>query len=215
VDQSVARAQSAATKKEGYDHDMEHAIYSTWEDEDEPVILAAWERFAAAGKNADYRTAEGGWSIMMVAAGGTQNDPATVRDLALKLGCDVHAQDFDGWTPLHWAAFHGSVNGAKGVLNACAKLQSEESDSEDLVRALTTKDTDGFTPIGRIERELSVVKKSASGPKMQTKKGLEETARFLASEARRLIPGFVDESSPADVADPSSNEPNIEELGTA
>jgi ankyrin repeat protein len=56
-----------------------------------------------------------------------------------EMGANVALRDKEGWTALHWAAFHGQVGAAKELAN--------ESN------LLAVKDKEGYTPIEMARKE--------------------------------------------------------------
>lgn len=58
------------------------------------------------------------------------------------MGANVALADKEGWTALHWAAFHGQVDAASELCNE-SKL-------------LTVKDKEGNTPIETARKEGNV-----------------------------------------------------------
>jgi ankyrin repeat protein len=78
------------------------------------LLLLQKSRGAAA---VNYRTTKGGWSALMVTAGSNLHGP---RDVArvLALGALPLVRDVEGWTAVHWAAFHGIPHSLR-VIAAC------------------------------------------------------------------------------------------------
>lgn len=204
----LVAAAKAAHAKQGYDFDMEHAIYSAWEDQHDPVLFAAWERMKEASKPVDYRTATHQWSILMVAAGSPSTDAATVRDLSVKLGCKTSAADSTGWTPLHWAGYHGSINGARGVLAACyladGRLEAaaaamrvsagdekldEDSHSDSLcptaTEAVLARDSEGYSALGLAKHEADKLHRTAEAEPADSADGA--AARLRAKQLDKVV----------------------------
>ncbi len=102
------------------DADFEEAIFRTWESAD-PVQVGIFEHLlgavegkvaapgpAANGRDPDYRTLDQGWTPLMVVAGSPQNGRREVVRM-LEVGCSAAPVDKEGWSALHWAAFHGAA----------------------------------------------------------------------------------------------------------
>jgi ankyrin repeat protein len=89
---------------------------------------------------------------------GVSSAPSAIRQLK-ELGADASLVDVEGWTPLHWAAFHGQAETAK-VLAAETKL-------------LSVKDKDGNTPIDMARKEgndkVAEIYESALGESKKSK----------------------------------------------
>lgn len=117
----------------------------------EDILLDTWDAGTKADisemmgaltkKNCNYQTTEDKWTAMMVLAGlqGVQGIPSAIRQLQ-SLGANSAVVDKEGWTPLHWAAFHGSVEAAKELVKKESKL-------------LSIKDNDGHTPLEIAKKE--------------------------------------------------------------
>ena len=79
--------------------------------------------------------------------GGRIEKEGTTVDVMKKLkliGADVMLVDNDGWNVLHWACFHGSLDGVKTII--------EEFDGIKLGLHLV-KDKEGLTPLEHAIRE--------------------------------------------------------------
>ena len=76
------------------------------------LTLAALVQKGVAAAN--YRTTRGGWTPLMVVAGSSAH---ALRDVArvLALGADPAVADAEGWTALHWAAFHGVAHAIEAI----------------------------------------------------------------------------------------------------
>ncbi|KAG9413383.1 hypothetical protein AC1031_012600 [Aphanomyces cochlioides] len=78
-----------------------------------------------------------GWTALMVACGSPVDTEDVIKDL-LKNGCPVREADNDGWTALHWSAFHGCPEAAQTLL---ANVSKEDADF-----LISAKDSQGRTP---------------------------------------------------------------------
>jgi len=115
----------------------------------EDIILDTWDMGNKADlgplmkalnkKNVNYQTKEDSWTSLMILAGlGASGTVSAIRTLK-EMGADLGITDKEGWTALHWAAFHGS-------LTAAMELRSE-------TKLLAVKDKDGNTPIDTARKE--------------------------------------------------------------
>ncbi|CAI5736269.1 unnamed protein product [Hyaloperonospora brassicae] len=93
----------------------------------------------AAGADADFdalwtavqhqvnaKTDEDQWTALMVACGSPVDTDEFIAKV-VRAGADVLAVDGDGWTALHWSAFHGRPEAAEALLSSlspalCAEL---------------------------------------------------------------------------------------------
>jgi len=92
----------------------------------EDVLLETWEQGVNADisellsmltkKNINYKTKENGWTpVMLMAALGVKETSSAMRQLK-RLGADPSICDNEGWNALHWACFHGSVDGTVALV---------------------------------------------------------------------------------------------------
>ncbi|KAF0689776.1 Aste57867_18795 [Aphanomyces stellatus] len=79
-----------------------------------------------------------GWTALMVACGSPIDTEDVIKQL-VTLGCPVRAADNDGWTALHWCAFHGCPEAAQVLLAAVSK--------DDAAFLVAAKDSQGRTPL--------------------------------------------------------------------
>ena len=119
----------------------------------EDILLDTWDAGASAdvaqlvaatnSKNCNYATKEDRWTPLMILAGlkHSKGIAAALRTV-IELGGNVAMQDKDGWTPLHWAAFHGSAEAAQELSNN--------------VNILQVKDKDGLTPLDMAKKENNI-----------------------------------------------------------
>lgn len=116
----------------------------------EEILLDTWDAGSKADlgplmavlnkKNCNYQTKEDSWTPLMVLAGlGAKGTGSAIRQLLDGLGANPAICDKEGWNALHWAAFHGSIEGAK-------ELRKE-------TKLLTTKSKEGLTPLETARKE--------------------------------------------------------------
>jgi len=84
-----------------------------------------------------FRTQGEGWTVLMVSAANQNTTPSELARLAgvVVAACGSEALsvvDKDGWTALHWAAFHGCVAGVEALCGAVAAGEAQA-----LVRTVT------------------------------------------------------------------------------
>ncbi|CEG35388.1 Protein involved in inorganic phosphate transport [Plasmopara halstedii] len=100
---------------------------------------AAIAEALAAGADADFdalwtviknkvnaKTDEDQWTALMVACGSPVDTDEFIKKL-VRAGADVLSVDGDGWSALHWSAFHGRPEAAEALLSSistanCQKL---------------------------------------------------------------------------------------------
>lgn len=117
----------------------------------EDILLDTWDAGTKADiselmsaltkKNCNYQTKEDNWTALMILAGlsGVAGTASAIRQVQA-LGGNCAIVDKEGWTPLHWAAFHGSVEAAK-------ELVKKESNK------LKILDKEGHTPLDMARKE--------------------------------------------------------------
>lgn len=74
--------------------------------------------WAVVKSSVNAKTPEDQWTALMVACGSPIDTDDFIRKL-LAAGADVLAVDGDGWTALHWSAFHGRPEAAETLLTHC------------------------------------------------------------------------------------------------
>ncbi|KAG7391643.1 hypothetical protein PHYPSEUDO_004145 [Phytophthora pseudosyringae] len=122
----------------------------------------------AAGADADFdalwsivkrkvnaRTDEDQWTALMVACGSPVDTDAFIQKV-VGAGADVLAVDGDGWTALHWSAFHGRPEAAEALLSSISAAKRE--------KLLAVKASDGRTAaeVAKGEENADVVEILAS-----------------------------------------------------
>jgi len=115
----------------GSKQSLEELLLDTW---DQGVQANLGPLLAAINEqNVNTQTSEDGWTALMIVSG--LNCPGVedaIRTLRTKAKADVSVTDKDGWTALHWAAFHNSERAAKELRNE--------------TKCLLVKDKEGKTP---------------------------------------------------------------------
>ena len=109
---------------------FEEIMLDTWDAGNKADIGVFME--AVTKKNCNFQTKENGWTPLMILAGLNAKGTASAIRQVKELGGDPSITDVEGWTALHWAAFHGGVDAAK-------ELVKDKS-------LLTVKDKEGKVP---------------------------------------------------------------------
>merc|ERR1712130_55176 len=116
----------------------------------EEVLLDTWDAGVKADlsvlmrimdkKNCNFRTKDNQWTPLMILAGlGAKGSASAIRQVQ-GLGGNPAIVDAEGWNAMHWAAFHGSVEGTK-------ELRREN------YQLCTVKDKEGKTPLDHAKAE--------------------------------------------------------------
>jgi hypothetical protein len=120
-----------ALTRNGQKKTFEEILLDTWDDGAKADLRPLMS--AISKKNCNYSTKENGWTPLMILSGlGVKGSASAIRQV-LELGGDPAKVDSEGWNALHWAAFHGSVEGAKAL--------------RDEIQLLSVKDKEGKTPL--------------------------------------------------------------------
>ena len=146
------------------------------------AIAKAWD----AGTEADFdelwavvksavnaKTDGDDWTALMVACGSPIDTDDFIKKL-VKAGVDVTATDNDGWTALHWSAFHGRPEAAEALLESVAEAKR--------AKLLAIKAKDGRTAQEVAEGEsnvdvTAVLAKFAAGKSVEPTKSAESEIR--------------------------------------
>ena len=110
----------------------------------EEVMLDTWDHGANASlvellsmlnnTNINTTAKEDGWTSLMIVSGlKCENDVSAIRTMIQEYKADITMTDNDGWTCLHWAAFHNSLSAATELYHHTALL--------------TLVDNEGKTPL--------------------------------------------------------------------
>ncbi|GMF50158.1 unnamed protein product [Phytophthora fragariaefolia] len=127
---TATAASSTAAKK---DATPESAIAEALAAGADADFDALWT--AVKGK-VDAKTDEDQWTALMVACGSPVDTDDFIKKV-VKAGADVLAVDGDGWTALHWSAFHGRPEAAEALLSSISASKREQ--------LLAVKASDGRT----------------------------------------------------------------------
>lgn len=95
-------------------------ITKTWDDGE----LAKYDFFTKMVSSVDINTVtQEGWSLLMIILGNPLGDMKIVKTLISK-GMNPSLQDNEGWTALHWSAYHNNVGGAEALFEAVGDQKS-------------------------------------------------------------------------------------------
>jgi len=108
---------------------LSQLLLDTWDqasDADLKPLLAALSK-----QSVHFTTSEQAWTPLMVLCGlsGAAGFEDGIRK-CIELGADIEAKDNDGWTPLHWTAFHGNATAAK-VLCEIGGIEKKDLNKKD------------------------------------------------------------------------------------
>ncbi len=139
----------------------------------EEILLDTWDAGTSADlgrlmqavneMNVNDKTQELGWTPLMILAGlGVPGTASAIRQVRDGMGGDPTIVDAEGWNSLHWAAFHGSLEGAKALLKSSPNIVSA---------LLATTDKEGKTPLDHAKQEGN----------LEVAKVLEEQLRIVSA----------------------------------
>jgi len=131
---------------------LEDVLLDTWEDGLNADISELLSMLTKS--NINFKTKENGWTpIMIMASIGVKETSSAMRQLK-RLGANPSIVDNEGWNALHWAAFHGSVDGMVALVNG-DEFNGMTAKGGNLH---TVKDKEGKTPetIARSEGNIAV-----------------------------------------------------------
>ncbi|GMH46260.1 hypothetical protein TrRE_jg596 [Triparma retinervis] len=108
---------------------FEELLLDTWDQASEADLSPLLKQLTVS--SVKWTTSEQKWTPLMVLCGlsGAPGFEDGIRK-CVELGGDVRASDNDGWTPLHWTAFHGNATAAK-VLCEIGDIKKEDVGRKD------------------------------------------------------------------------------------
>lgn len=138
---SASRGQQSAASASSPSAVSSHAL--------EGLLLDAWDlgnkadlgplMKALNASNVNYQTKDDHWTPLMILAGlGAKGSVSAIRAVR-EMGADPAVVDKEGWTALHWAAFHGCLPAAQELSNETA--------------ILSIRNKEGHTPIETARQE--------------------------------------------------------------
>ncbi|KAG6576215.1 Protein involved in inorganic phosphate transport [Phytophthora cinnamomi] len=138
---AAAAPAAAAAEKEGKSASPEEAIAAALAAGADADFDALW---TAVKAKVNAKTDEDQWTALMVACGSPVDTDDFIKKV-VKAGADVLAVDGDGWTALHWSAFHGRPEAAEALLSSISAAKREQ--------LLAVKASDGCTAAEVAKRE--------------------------------------------------------------
>ena len=120
----------------------------------EDVLLDTWDEGAKADiaplmkivkkENVNYKTKESEWTpLMIMSAIGAEGANDAIKKMK-NLGAKATVTDKEGWNALHWAAFHGSKEGAMTLMEVFGGMK---------LGLQLVKDLEGMTPLDHAVKE--------------------------------------------------------------
>ena len=90
------------------------------------ILLAAMNE-----QNVNFQTTEDKWTALMIVSGlNCPGNAEAIQTLRTKCKANVSVTDKDGWTALHWAAFHNFEPAAKELRNETALLLVKDKEGK-------------------------------------------------------------------------------------
>ena len=107
----------------------------------EDILLDTWDQGVKANlkpllsaiseQNVNYQTSGDRWTALMIVSGlNCPGAASAIQELRTKYKADVSLTDKDGWTALHWAAFHNSEIAAQELRNETTLLSVKDKDGK-------------------------------------------------------------------------------------
>lgn len=154
---------TAATKKSNTKKTIEELLLDTWDmahKADIGPLMSVLKK-----DNINFRTFESEWTpIMIMAAIGVKETKSAVLRMK-KLGANPAITDKDGWNALHWASFHGSLDGVKVLLEEYGNLNLNDVSDKDGLSPLDHAKAESNHEIVKLLESITSESKQASGIK--------------------------------------------------
>jgi len=136
---TVVKNLPAPIKKEKTFEDL---LLDTWDDAASADIAPLVK--ALSKKNVNFKTAESRWTPVMIMAAIAAKESGDALKKMKNMGGNAGIVDGDGWNALHWAAFHGSLEGAKVLIESYGAIKAGLH---------SVKDNDGKTALDIAKEE--------------------------------------------------------------
>ena len=124
----------------------------------EDVMLDTWDQGADASlvqllsmlnsTNINTSTKDDGWTSLMIVSGlKCDNDVSAIRTMIQEHKADIMMTDHDGWTCLHWAAFHNSLSAATELYHHTALLSIADKEGKTPLEIAVAENNTGIVDL--------------------------------------------------------------------
>ncbi len=135
---AAAGSSNAADEPSSASVAFEEAVLGTWESKSDAPDIGRFRQLVKKDVTINTPTSVDGYTALGVVSGHPLGSARDVKDL-ISLGASLVLADNEGWTPLHWAAFHGCPETARALVAAFS--------TEELPQGLSLRTKDGFTAL--------------------------------------------------------------------
>mmetsp|Transcript_39233 Transcript_39233/g.122768 ORF Transcript_39233/g.122768 Transcript_39233/m.122768 type:complete len:338 (-) Transcript_39233:343-1356(-) len=143
-----AAAAVQASKASDASEKLDALMAKAWDDGEAAELVGALDSSTVNCRNKTER-----WSPLMVVCG-LKGDFTSEIGALLKMGADVFVTDEEGWSCLHWAAFHGNATTVTYLTDSTAR-----SGSYSVPKLVKAKDSEGKTPLRVAKDEVAKAKR--------------------------------------------------------
>lgn len=135
---AAAATNSTADEASSASVAFEEAILGTWESKSEAPDIGRFRNLIKKDVTINTPTSVDGYTALGVVCGHPLGSTRDVEEL-VSLGASLFLADNEGWTPLHWAAFHGCPETARALVAAFKP--------DELSKGISLRTKDGYTAI--------------------------------------------------------------------
>ncbi|CAB9503739.1 Phosphate transport (Pho88) [Seminavis robusta] len=146
---------------------LEEVMLDTWDSGDSADISNLMS--ALTEQNCNTQSSDDKWTPLMVLAGlGAVKGTASAIRQAIQLGANPAMTDKEGWSALHWAAFHGSPEAARELVKDISLLDA--TDKEGLTPLEIAKKENNNVVVKVLEEAEAAAEKSEDADGLRKRK---------------------------------------------